>query len=72
MTSISENYSDNFCLDFSIDFCDGTPTSQLRAIIDDPGLAGDGVSSIFGTNKGQFNLKRSFNSKFKYVYNSNQ
>jgi hypothetical protein len=42
-----ENYTpDEFCLDYSIDYCDGTPTTQLRAIINDAGLKG--VTTMFG------------------------
>jgi hypothetical protein len=42
----------DFCLDFSIDYCDGTPTPHLRAIINDPDLMDEGASTIFGpTNR---------------------
>ena len=42
---------DQFCLDYTIDYCEGTISDKMRAIIQDPELARDSASTIFGTNK---------------------
>ncbi len=45
-------YSESeYCLDYSVDYCEGLPSASLRAIIDDPSLAKVTASAIFGTNK---------------------
>ena len=50
MCSTAENYTTDFCLDFSIDYCDGTPSTKLRAIINDESLKSDRFSTIFGAD----------------------
>ena len=40
-----------YCLDYTINYCNGTPTPTLKPIINDPNLKQDVASTIFGTNK---------------------
>ena len=40
-----------FCLEYSINYCDGQPSADLRAVIDDAQLETVTASTIFGTNK---------------------
>ena len=46
----AEIYTRDFCLDFSIDYCNGTPSTQLRAIINNASLKSDRHSTIFGAD----------------------
>ena len=41
----------SYCLDNSINYCDGRPSASLRAVINDPALELVQASTIFGTNK---------------------
>ena len=43
--------SHEYCLDYSIDYCDGKPSPTIKAVIADPELKGQVATSIFGTNK---------------------
>ena len=42
---------DEYCLDYTINYCNGTATPTLKPIINDPDLKLDKASTIFGTNK---------------------
>ena len=43
--------SSSYCLDYSINYCDGLPSASLRAVVNDASLELVQASTIFGTNK---------------------